>query len=852
MDDANNGTTASVYYAVLNNAGNAYLSDRSNSTVRLANGTLDQEAWFLFQMPNVENTFNNGELNPLKLQVWAKEENGDPTDYEDSATTVIYVLPKVVAGLDNGTGTADNGNLETDEIRTSFSNGNTIALDISGFVTGDTLQITVDGVAHAVLNADAAVVGDDGTNYGDLDAAGAGFTVQGSGTTKSGGANELILIKLGDTDGDGTVDHYFASGDHTITVTGSTAGDQASTTITVVTPNAAIQKTTTKIYSYAPQTNNNGGVNATTVYDNGGNVIPGSTAYLALNAVAGQDFKASTNYLILFENSKDSLNLVKVGSFTSTSEGRIPLGTSFVVPDNALPGTHNILIAEDTNGDGEYTSGTDTIVVGPNAMQVVVYFNADVDQYIRHIGDTVTVTVKGLNPENETDADQATLYQVLLDKDGNGPDLDDPAFPTDGFTPDENGSAEVSFTVPDIPGGTVNIYVVEKGTLNRLEPQSFVNFKNVDGSTDGDGQDEDAEIFITPNITLDKYSGSAGDTVTVTGKGFQPGTAYVITIGYINDANINQRGQVVASFTADSEGRIPSGVTFTVPTANNAAYGVTVSPTPAANYIDVAVDTGTNLASALAAGDQPIFTVGGTSTTLQSASAENSTSVKVTFSGALQSSTAENPANYAITDENGTAVSVSAASYNSADNSVTLTLGSELEAGKTYTLTVSNLRDSYNNLLSGSVQFSVAAPSQPEPVPTSPNSTAVNATDAYVSVGDIANGGDSMELKMNFPAYESPVDIYAAIQLPDGTLYCIDSNGSLTESLVPYATNSTQAHSDTIFDEFDVCTPFGPAIPEGTYYVYMLVLPAGKDINNVDWANDAYDLTYFSFDVKCD
>jgi hypothetical protein len=105
---------------------------------------------------------------------------------------------------------------------------------------------------------------------------------------------------------------------------------------------------------------------------------------------------------------------------------------------------------------------------------------------------------------------------------------------------------------------------------------------------------------------------------------------------------------------------------------------------------------------------------------------------------------------------------------------------------------------------------------------------------------------------MNFPAYESPVDTYAAIQLPDGTLYCIDSNGSLTESLVPYATNSTQAHSDTIFDEFDVCTPFGPAIPEGTYYVYMLVLPAGQDINNVDWANDAYDLTYFSFDVKCD
>ena len=148
-------------------------------------------------------------------------------------------------------------------------------------------------------------------------------------------------------------------------------------------------------------------------------------------------------------------------------------------------------------------------------------------------------------------------------------------------------------------------------------------------------------------------------------------------------------------------------------------------------------------------------------------------------------------------------------------------------------------------------------PEQPQPVPTKPTQQQItDVSTAPVNLGEVASGtGDTMEVTVNFPPYENPVNIYVGILLPTGDLYVLQSDNTFTTQLVPYAQNVTDAVSATVFEPFEVCqtTPFGTTalIPEGTYSVYTLVLPAGTDIMTTNWSSDPYELLYYSFDVNC-
>ena len=142
-----------------------------------------------------------------------------------------------------------------------------------------------------------------------------------------------------------------------------------------------------------------------------------------------------------------------------------------------------------------------------------------------------------------------------------------------------------------------------------------------------------------------------------------------------------------------------------------------------------------------------------------------------------------------------------------------------------------------------------------QPVPSGPNVTEVTGDEranAVVRLGNVVTGGDQMALVMDFPAYEAPVDIYAAMQLPDGSLYVVDSDGNLTMDLVPYRTRVTDAQSATILDSFDVCKSFGASVPTGTWNVYAVVAPTnGGDFSGIDLTSGDYDLWFYSFDVTC-
>ncbi len=117
-----------------------------------------------------------------------------------------------------------------------------------------------------------------------------------------------------------------------------------------------------------------------------------------------------------------------------------------------------------------------------------------------------------------------------------------------------------------------------------------------------------------------------------------------------------------------------------------------------------------------------------------------------------------------------------------------------------------------------------------------------------------------MELSIDFPAYNAPVDIWCVVFLPDGRSVVVDSNGALqsleASGFLPLAQGiSGVPISKQVLSPFDVNGTARPSIfspwPEdGLWAVYWLITPtAGGDIMAAI-ENEAYDLGYYVFEVK--
>lgn len=123
-------------------------------------------------------------------------------------------------------------------------------------------------------------------------------------------------------------------------------------------------------------------------------------------------------------------------------------------------------------------------------------------------------------------------------------------------------------------------------------------------------------VIVKPTLTLAQNVGNAGSTIAYSGQGYKPGTTHVISFGGAGTAAFGSvtAGLAIDTFTSTSEGKVPSGSTFSVPSSNDASKGVVISPTPASNIVDTAIGNtivGTGTPSALSAGAQPVFVVGG-------------------------------------------------------------------------------------------------------------------------------------------------------------------------------------------------------------------------------------------------
>ncbi|MBF0573821.1 MAG: DUF1566 domain-containing protein, partial [Desulfamplus sp.] len=139
-----------------------------------------------------------------------------------------------------------------------------------------------------------------------------------------------------------------------------------------------------------------------------------------------------------------------------------------------------------------------------------------------------------------------------------------------------------------------------------------------------------------------------------------------------------------------------------------------------------------------------------------------------------------------------------------------------------------------------------------------------NPNTAPVYMGNIVKSGGAaslsgnMELSVNFPAYNKPVDIWILIALPDGRFYTANEAGSCSL----YSSGSLDAVASGVSGiktEKQILTPFAigaantafePWPVDGTWAAYWLVAPYsnGDIFQAID--NGDYQLGFYSFMVK--
>jgi hypothetical protein len=143
-----------------------------------------------------------------------------------------------------------------------------------------------------------------------------------------------------------------------------------------------------------------------------------------------------------------------------------------------------------------------------------------------------------------------TYYYLWFDNDGDG--IRDSGEPYKSAKTTSSGSVSNTLTTPTVAGGSYNVCF----DLSR------------DGIVDAS-----APYTVTGRISISPTSGYAGTVITVSGNGFVPGNS-----GYVwldtNGDSVMDAGEPQAEVTILSDGKLPSGITLTVPVALPGTYNV--------------------------------------------------------------------------------------------------------------------------------------------------------------------------------------------------------------------------------------------------------------------------------------
>ncbi len=128
------------------------------------------------------------------------------------------------------------------------------------------------------------------------------------------------------------------------------------------------------------------------------------------------------------------------------------------------------------------------------------------------------------------------------------------------------------------------------------------------------------------------------------------------------------------------------------------------------------------------------------------------------------------------------------------------------------------------------------------------------------SGGNVGTLSGKMELSVDFPAYNKPVDIWILIGLPDGRFYLADQSGNFlnldTSGFLTIASGVAGTKTvKKILSPFEipsanssaVATPFDPFPANGAWTVYWLIAPASNGDIIKALENEKYELGFYIF-----
>ncbi len=107
-----------------------------------------------------------------------------------------------------------------------------------------------------------------------------------------------------------------------------------------------------------------------------------------------------------------------------------------------------------------------------------------------------------------------------------------------------------------------------------------------------------------------------------------------------------------------------------------------------------------------------------------------------------------------------------------------------------------------------------------------------------IGVGLAAEGQPYVDLNVLTPNFNKAVDLYFAFMAPDlsaDTIYLVTPNGikTLAEGLIPWKSNIKESIHEKPFGESHIPNHpeiSGIEIPNGTYHIFLLITPAGKQL----------------------
>jgi hypothetical protein len=256
--------------------------------------------------------------------------------------------------------------------------------------------------------------------------------------------------------------------------------------------------------------------------------------------ISGAQFQAGTTYgLCLLPPDKVQCGYFgsDLGSFTADAGGSVPAGTRIRVP-GVLAGSYHLVAT--APGTAAIVAATVFSVTAPTLS---------LDPPAGPGGLVVAVTGSGYGP--------AAVYSLCIVPSG-AVQCGGAGILLGDVTADGSGNLPAGTTVT-IPGQLADSYdigVMLKGAAlpNLITTEPFVE--------------------VGPTIALGPATGPGGTTAILTGAGLAPGGRYTVCIVPPAATRCGGAGTNLASFTADSSGAIPAGMTVTIPVGDPGAYPV--------------------------------------------------------------------------------------------------------------------------------------------------------------------------------------------------------------------------------------------------------------------------------------